>query len=50
MGFFESPHYEHALDKQIAVTALVNSLIVVTRNVEDFVSSGVDLLNPFTQY
>ena len=40
----------NAVDKQIAATALVNNLIVVTRNTEDFVSSGVDLLNPFTQH
>jgi len=49
-GFLRVPHYEHVLDKQIAATALVNNLIVVTRNVEDFVSSGVELLNPFTQH
>ena len=49
-GYLRVPHYEHALDKQIAATALVNNLIVVTRNVEDFTSSGVELLNPFAQH
>ena len=49
-GYLRVPHYEHVLDKQIAATALVNNLTVVTRNVEDFVSSGVELLNPFTQH
>ena len=49
-GYLRVPHHEHILDKQIAATALVNNLTVVTRNVEDFVSSGVELLNPFTQH
>jgi predicted nucleic acid-binding protein len=31
----------------IAATALVNHLIVVTRNVSDFQPMGVDLLNPW---
>jgi predicted nucleic acid-binding protein len=34
-------------DAMIAATALVNNLKVVTRNVADFKSFGVDLLNPF---
>ncbi|CAM2175440.1 toxin FitB [Burkholderia latens] len=37
----------HALDKLIAATALINDLIVVTRNVDDFAGTGVRLLNPF---
>jgi len=49
-GYLRVPHYEHVLDKQIAATALVNNLIVVTRNVEDFTASGVELLNPFAQH
>ena len=34
-------------DAMIAATALVHNLKVVTRNVADFKSFGVDLLNPF---
>ena len=49
-GYLSVPHHENALDKQIAATALVNNLTVVTRNIDDFASSGVKLLNPFTQH
>lgn len=42
------PNPENPLDKQIAATALVHDLVVVTRNVNDFVSTGVKLFNPFT--
>lgn len=49
-GYLRVPHYENALDKQIAATALVNNLTVVTRNIEDFASSNVELLNPFAQH
>ena len=31
----------------IAATAIVNNLIVVTRNVRDFRHLGVELYNPF---
>ena len=34
-------------DAMIAATAVVHSLIVVTRNVRDFDQFGVDFLNPF---
>ena len=34
-------------DAMIAATAVVHSLTVVTRNVKDFSSFGVKLLNPF---
>jgi predicted nucleic acid-binding protein len=34
-------------DSLIAATALVHGLIVVTRNVRDFKTSGVKVLNPF---
>ncbi len=36
-------------DAMIAATAKVHSLTVVTRNVADFKSFGVELLNPFKQ-
>ena len=49
-GYLSVPHHENALDKQIAATALVNNLTVVTRNIDDFASSGVKFLNPFTPH
>ena len=47
-GHLRVPHHEHILDKQIAAIALTNELTVVTRNTNDFASSAVKLLNPFT--
>ena len=44
------PHYENALDKLIAATALIYSLKVVTRNVKDFERSGVSTINPLTNF
>jgi predicted nucleic acid-binding protein len=46
-GRMRVPHPEAVLDKQIAATALVYNLIVVTRNERDFANTGVRLLNPF---
>ena len=46
-GRLRVPHHENALDKQIAATALVYDLTLVTRNTKDFVSTGVRVLNPF---
>ena len=40
-------HHANALDKQIAATALTSGLILATRNIDDFVGTGVELLNPF---
>lgn len=37
------------IDSQIAATALENGLIVVTRNVRDFVRCGVDVLDPWDE-
>jgi predicted nucleic acid-binding protein len=46
-GHLRVPDPAHALDKQIAAIALVNDLTLVTRNLSDFVGSGVKLVNPF---
>jgi toxin FitB len=46
-GRLRVPHHENAIDKQIAATALMNDLILVTRNTSDFLGTGVRLLNPF---
>ena len=48
-GRLRVPHPENALDKQIAATALIYELTVVTRNRKDFVKTGVRVLNPFTE-
>lgn len=34
-------------DALIAATALVHNMVVVTRNEDDFASTGVDILNPW---
>ena len=47
-GRLRAPHPENALDKQIAATALIYELTVVTRNHRDFVKTGVRVFNPFT--
>ena len=46
-GRLRVPHPENALDKQIAATALIHDLTVVTRNHKDFTKTGVRTLNPF---
>ncbi len=48
-GRLRVPHPENALDKQIAATALIYDLTVVTRNHKDFSKTGVRLLNPFKE-
>ena len=35
------------IDKQIAAIALLHGLTVVTRNVDDFRSTGAGMLDPF---
>jgi predicted nucleic acid-binding protein len=42
------PHPENPLDKQIAATALLYDLTVVTRNSSHYQPTGVRLLNPFS--
>jgi predicted nucleic acid-binding protein len=48
-GRLRVPHPENALDKQLAATALIYDLTVVTRNQADFQQTGVRLLNPFIE-
>lgn len=47
-GRLRVPHAENPLDKQIAATALINDLVVVTRNDSHYQSTGARVLNPFT--
>jgi toxin FitB len=46
-GRLRVPNPENALDKQIAATALIHDLTVVTRNTSHYTSTGTRLLNPF---
>jgi predicted nucleic acid-binding protein len=47
-GRLRVPHAENALDKQIAATALIHDLTVVTRNTDHYAPTGVALHNPFS--
>ena len=47
-GRLRVPHAENPLDKQIAATALIYDLIIVTRNTTHYEPTGVRVLNPFT--
>ncbi len=46
-GRLRVPHPQNAIDKQLAATALVYGLTLVTGNVSDFIGTGVLLINPF---
>lgn len=46
-GRLRAPNPENPLDKQIAATALIHDLVVVTRNVSHYQTTGVRSLNPF---
>jgi hypothetical protein len=48
-GRLRVPNPENPLDKQIAATALINDLTVVTRNTAHYVPTGVRVLNPFLE-
>jgi hypothetical protein len=48
-GRLRVPHPENPLDKQIAATALLYDLVLVTRNIRDFASIGARLLDPFVE-
>ena len=47
-GQLRVPHPENPLDKQIAATALVHGLTVVTGNTQHFQTTGVPSRDPFT--
>jgi len=47
-GRLRVPNPENPLDKQIAATALIYDLVVVTRNTAHYEPTGARLLNPFT--
>jgi toxin FitB len=47
-GRLRVPNAENPFDKQIAATALINDLTVVTRNDAHYEPTGVRILNPFT--
>jgi predicted nucleic acid-binding protein len=46
-GELNVPDRLPAVDGLIAATALVHGLMIVTRNADDFVRAGVEVLNPF---
>lgn len=47
-GRLRVPNPHNPLDKQIAATALVYGLTVVTRNESHYTGTGVTVLNPFS--
>jgi predicted nucleic acid-binding protein len=47
-GRLRAPNPENPLDKQIAATALIYDLAVVTRNTAHYRPTGARIVNPFT--
>ena len=47
-GRLRVPNPENPLDKQIAATALIHDLVVVSRNVAHYERTGARVMNPFT--
>ena len=47
-GRLRVPNPENPLDKQIAATALIHDLVVVSRNTVHYEPTGVRVNNPFT--
>ena len=47
-GMLLAPHRQHPVDRQLAATALIYDLTLVTRNTADFAGLPVRLLNPFS--
>jgi len=47
-GRLRVPNPENPLDKQIAATALMHDLVVVTRNLAHYAPTGVRVMNPFS--
>ena len=47
-GRLRVPNPENPLDKQIAATALIHDLIVMTRNTAHYAPTGVRVINPFS--
>ena len=48
-GRLRVPHPENALDKQVAATAMIHGLTLVSRNERHYRRIGVDVVNPFTE-
>ena len=46
-GRLRVPRPENAIDKQIAATALIHDLTLVTQNTDHFEGLGTRALNPF---
>jgi predicted nucleic acid-binding protein len=46
-GRLRVPNPENPLDKQIAATALIHDLVVISRNVAHYGPTGVRVMNPF---
>jgi toxin FitB len=46
-GRLRAPHPENPLEKQIAASALIHDLTVVTRNTDHYQPTGAKMVNPF---